>query len=495
MKTSVSFKNVAVEIICLLYILLFVYAAGSKFLEFQNFQAQLGQSPLLSAYTAFISYSVLAVEFVIALFLALPKTRFVGLLSSFALMVMFTAYIIVILNYASFVPCSCGGILEDLGWKEHLIFNVFFTFLAAIACLIISKHKRRILLKLSIITTAASAVMVLLYLYSEHTMQRENPFIRRFIQGSAFQKAETELNSNSKYFAGIDSSTLYLGDSQAPLYIMAYDTALKAKRHYKIQLEREDFPFTSVQVRIAPPNFYVFDGTVPVIYKGNISNWKGKLLMQGNNYYFSKAEIMASNKIAFRAQQTGTLYNILGTFTFGDSLLVSYSPELLQKQVDGFFDTDGMMHYDRKNQKLVYIYYYRNQFIIADNDLRLLYRGNTIDTTTRAKIKVAYIKETRQRKIASLPATVNQITEVSGNLLFVNSKLMGRYEPKEMWKQASIVDVYDIQKNIYLSSIYIYDIDKSKLNSMFVSGNNLYVIIGHYLHQYHLNMHIVETAK
>lgn len=374
-----------------------------------------------------------------------------------------------------------------------MIFNIIFSLLAAIACLIISRNKSRTLLKLFIFIVVGSSVIVILYLYSERAMHSENPFIRRFIQGSASQKAETDLKSNSKYFAGTDGTTLYMGDSQAPLHIMAYDTALKFKGHYKIQLERENFPFTSVQVRIASPYFYLLDGTVPVIYKGNTSDWKGKLLMYDNNYYFSKAEIIAPSKIAFRAQQQGTLNNILGTFIFKDSLMVRYAPGLLKKQIDGLFDTDGMLHYDRENQKLIYIYYYRNQFIIADESLKLIYRGNTIDTTTKANLKIAYIKETRQRKIASLPTAVNQITAVWNNLLFVNSSLIGRYEPKEMWKEASIVDVYDIRKRTYLSSVYIYDADKSKLRSMFVSGNKLYAIVGHHLYKYHLDKHLVDV--
>lgn len=495
MKISVSFKNAIVDIICLLYILLFVYAAISKLLEFQNFQAQLGQSPLLSAYTGFVSYSVLIVELVIALLLAIPKSRYVAMLASFGLMLMFTAYIIVILNYSSFVPCSCGGILEKLGWKEHLIFNITFTILAALASVFMATNKSKTALKLAIIAIIGSAVIVILYLYSEHTMHRENTFIRRFIQGAATKTAEAELNNNSKYFAGTDGSTIYFGDSQAPLHIIAYDTTLKAKRHYKIQLERENFPFASVQVRIAPPYFYLMDGTVPVIYKGNISDWKATLVMYDNNYYFSKAEIIAPDKIAFRAQQLKTLYNILGTFTFNDSLQVQYAPQLLQKQIDGFFDTDGMMQFDRQSQKFIYTYYYRNQFIIADNNLNLIHRGNTIDTTTKAKLKVAHIKETGQRKIASLPATVNQLMAVSNDLLFVNSKLIGRYEPKEMWKQASVVDVYNIEKDTYLSSIYIYDINKTKLKEMFVIDNNLYAIIGHQLHKYQLNKKHFRTNK
>ena len=124
---------------------------------------------------------------------------------------------------------------------------------------------------------------------------------RLILESTATQTAEAELTNNSKYYAGTDGKTIYFGDSQAPLHIIAYDTILKEKHHYKIQLERENFPFVSVQVRIAPPYFYLMDGTVPVIYKGKISDWKAKLVMYDNNYYFSKAEIIAPDKIAFRA--------------------------------------------------------------------------------------------------------------------------------------------------------------------------------------------------
>ncbi len=487
MKLNPTIKTNIIYVIALLHIVLFVYAALSKLLEFQNFQAQLGQSPLLSAFTGFVSYSVVIAELLIAILLAIPKSRYSALLASFALMLLFTVYIIVILNYSSFVPCSCGGILEKLGWKEHLIFNIAFTILAAVASLLMATNKSKTALKLAFIAIMGSATMVILYLYSEHTMHQENPFIRRFIQGAASKTTEAELTNNFKYYAGTDGKTIYFGDSQAPLHIMAYDTILKEKRHYKIELERDNFPFTSVQVRMAPPYFYLMDGTVPVIYKGKLSDWKAKPIMYNNNYYFSKAEVIAPDKIAFRAQQVKTLYNILGTFTFKDSLQVYYAPQLLQKQIDGFFDTDGMMQFDKQSQKFIYTYYYRNQFIIADNNLNLIHRRNTIDTTTTANLKVVHIKETGQRKIASLPATVNQLTAVANNLLFVNSKLIGRYEPKEMWKQASIVDVYNIENNTYLSSIYIYDINKTKLKEMFVIDNNLYAIIGHKLHKYQLS--------
>lgn len=133
MKISDSLKGIIVEAICLLYIFLFVYAAVSKLLDFENFQIQLGQSPLVSAFTLYLSWFIPSIELVISILLIIPSTRRAGLTASYFLMVMFTAYIFIILNYSSFVPCSCGGILEKMNWTQHLVFNFVFISLALLA--------------------------------------------------------------------------------------------------------------------------------------------------------------------------------------------------------------------------------------------------------------------------------------------------------------------------------------------------------------------------
>ena len=137
MKLPATTKSIIVNSICLLYVLLFIYAAVSKFLDFENFQVQLGQSPLLSAFAGWVSWGVPITEILIAIVLLFPRYRLVGLFAAFSLMVMFTTYIIIILNFSSFIPCSCGGILEKMSWTQHLIFNIVFVLLAAAGILIL----------------------------------------------------------------------------------------------------------------------------------------------------------------------------------------------------------------------------------------------------------------------------------------------------------------------------------------------------------------------
>jgi len=131
-----NIRKCLTEVISYLFILLFIYAAVSKLIDIQQFRVQLGQSPMLSAYADAIAWLVPLSEIIVSVILMIPNLRFWGFVAAFDLMLMFTTYIIIILNFTVFIPCSCGGVLESLGWTEHLLFNLFFILLAAYAALI-----------------------------------------------------------------------------------------------------------------------------------------------------------------------------------------------------------------------------------------------------------------------------------------------------------------------------------------------------------------------
>jgi hypothetical protein len=133
-QTRMLRKN-ALNIISSLFALLFVYAAVSKLLDYQKFTVQLGQSPILANTSGFIAWFIPTVELLIAIFLSTPKLRSVGLYSFFGLMTAFTTYIVLASKFSDYVPCSCGGVLENLGWTAHLIFNAAFMLLAVTAIL------------------------------------------------------------------------------------------------------------------------------------------------------------------------------------------------------------------------------------------------------------------------------------------------------------------------------------------------------------------------
>ncbi len=139
LKLNTRFRHTIVNVICWIYALLFTYASMSKLLDFQNFRIQLGQSPLISSFADWVSIVIPAIEFIIVILLLATRFRSIGLIATYTLMVMFTTYIYIILNYSTFVPCSCGGILEKMTWKQHLTFNIVFVILAGVSIVLIPR--------------------------------------------------------------------------------------------------------------------------------------------------------------------------------------------------------------------------------------------------------------------------------------------------------------------------------------------------------------------
>ena len=122
-------RQITIEIISFFFILLFVYAAVTKLMDLEKFRIQIGQSPLLTEIAGTVAWLVPTSEIFVALLLSTSRFRLHGLMLSVILMVMFATYIFVIVNFSEHVPCSCGGVLQQLNWRDHLIFNIVFVIL------------------------------------------------------------------------------------------------------------------------------------------------------------------------------------------------------------------------------------------------------------------------------------------------------------------------------------------------------------------------------
>ncbi|QDW21200.1 DoxX family protein [Flavobacterium sp. KBS0721] len=503
MDLKPQIRNTIIEIISLLYVLLFVYAAVSKMLDFENFRVQLGQSPLLSAFASWMSWTVPLVELLIAALLIFRSTRLWGLVLAFNLMVMFTVYIFIILHYSSFVPCSCGGILEKMSWNAHLLFNLVFVILAFIAVIIKGNRDRNIknswefipFLKTMVYSCFFGiAAVVVLFIWSEEIMHYSNPFQRRYPKNTAVQLQQTDLKFNSFYIAGFAAGKLYLGNFSNPQILVSFDSNLSNKKIVKIDFDPENTAFQNVTLSVRGGYFYLKDGMVPAMFRGTVKDWRINRKLEGMPY-FTQAEAADSTTILFRNNSGKNLANRLGIFRSESENKINYNDALLVKQIDGIFDTDGILMYSEQMEKMIYLYYYRNEFVVAGKDGKIDYRGHTIDTTSKAKIKVTYVKRGTGRTMSAPPFIVNAHGAVFKNLLFVNSRIMGRYEDKKNWEHSSVIDLYDINKHSYLFSFSIYNIGGEKVKSFIVADTCLYALIGNNLVAYELKDIIKKELK
>jgi len=119
-----------IEIISSLFIFLFIYTAVSKLLDYNSFRYVLSKSPLIGDQAAVVALALPVTEVLVSILLFFPGTRRWGLYGAIALMTAFTGYLAYMIAYTPHLPCSCGGVLKQMTWNQHLIFNIFFLLLS-----------------------------------------------------------------------------------------------------------------------------------------------------------------------------------------------------------------------------------------------------------------------------------------------------------------------------------------------------------------------------
>lgn len=139
-------KNISVAY---LIILLFGYTAFSKldffsegkFIDVSRFEGAMFKSPILRPYVYELGYIIPFAELAICFLLAFRKTKLIGYYSSLVLLLAFTSYISYSMIVLPFLPCTCGGVISSLSWKNHLVLNFGFLILTTRAIYLMHKRK------------------------------------------------------------------------------------------------------------------------------------------------------------------------------------------------------------------------------------------------------------------------------------------------------------------------------------------------------------------
>ncbi|WP_290794972.1 MauE/DoxX family redox-associated membrane protein [Flavihumibacter sp. UBA7668] len=125
-------KGIILEISGALLVLLFVYTALSKLLHQEVFIAAMEQAVWLRPYAKTIAFLLPLSELLIAGLLLIPAIKRSGFWLSFVFLVTVTVYLGWMLLFSPDLPCNCGGVLENLSWRQHVVFNLFFIGLSII---------------------------------------------------------------------------------------------------------------------------------------------------------------------------------------------------------------------------------------------------------------------------------------------------------------------------------------------------------------------------
>jgi len=140
-KLSINKKEYIIFIISLLFVFIFSYTAIDKLHHLEKFSRGVSKIPYVGGMAMWIGWGVPLAELLISALLIIPRYNRLGLRLATGLMGIFTLYLGLMLAFAEKRMCHCGGVIESMGWKEHLLFNITLMLLGGWALYLKQKHK------------------------------------------------------------------------------------------------------------------------------------------------------------------------------------------------------------------------------------------------------------------------------------------------------------------------------------------------------------------
>ncbi|MGS2765020.1 hypothetical protein [Sinomicrobium sp. M5D2P9] len=340
--------------------------------------------------------------------------------------------------------------------------------------------------KISLCFVLSIVVVAGLFAWSLQKTHEDNGFYRLLPPHPVTKSKAIDIKYNTYYFAGADQDTVYLSNYTAPLHLLKVSLLDLDTTHIQLHVEREDtIRFRrDNRIKILPPYFYYMDGIAPKIMRGKLNQWYASPFMY-DSAFFNDAIPFGAKSIALKTVSSKTGERTLG-MQWDIPPHIRLNPEILEKQIDGTFCTDGQLLHNQERAELVYIYYYRNQFMVMDTTMQLRYRGRTIDTISQVRIKPDSYSKGQVKKLASPSYMVNQGAYSKGAYLYVMATGMAKNDSKATFERTSTFDVYSMDNGTYVLSFQLQPYENHKISKFMVTDNYFVAIHGSHLVFYNI---------
>jgi hypothetical protein len=337
--------------------------------------------------------------------------------------------------------------------------------------------------------SALSICLVLvLQVLSKGSNEKNNHFVRLFPPHIVNGYLEKSLNNRNFYFAGIRDSDIVLGNYVNPQNALIVSRDLSGLSSYNINIPKNEMTIASdYNLSVENNSLLLSQYSKGLVYRCNISDsFKNVIFLDSLQVSTSICLPISDRSYVICSYDRNFKKNVLGKM-MTNPRLVTQHPEILESQLDGIFSTDGMLRYDKYTFNFIYVYLYRNQFIVMDSMLNIRYRSQTIDTNTYAKIKVIDMPAQGKSTIASPGFYVNRDVCIDPQWIFINSGIKADNEKATEFKANAVIDVYSLKNGRYYFSFYV-PATQDKISSMLIRGSILYAVQGGTIFAYVLDL-------
>jgi hypothetical protein len=339
----------------------------------------------------------------------------------------------------------------------------------------------------------ASVLLIAVLAINSFDRSKDISFHRDMSKFSLSFERSTTLSSNSFRLLTARGENLYLDNKTAARLLTHIDA--QSLESEKIVMDFDpptSMGFAAPMLAADSALVYLVDGSIPAIFESALNDTLlRQCLVPVPSFYdfVSLGHGVTVVKIYDGEAAQDRLARLdLNTATFQVS-------EVLEKQIDGIFCVDGMMSYNRELRALIYVYFYRNEFIKLDRYLNTILKGRTIDGVSQARITVDSWKEGdgNVRTFSTPPLKVNYRISTSGNALYVVSNLKSEEEGEQEFETSFPIDIYELSTGAYLGSMQLKTPIRKKDLITFeflVNGTTLWAIFDNQLQKFKIESNV-----
>ncbi|UNY98347.1 hypothetical protein MQE36_14825 [Zhouia spongiae] len=336
----------------------------------------------------------------------------------------------------------------------------------------------------------AFGILIVTFLHqkSKSYINHKNPFIRVFPPHPISQWKVTEIEPEQTV-VGNRNGQIYLSKAGVPNQLTSIQIKTLQSKKYDLKIDNvQKLAWGALQIKVNSNGIFLYEGITPTILYSNFKN-KSPIVRKIDTFNFSRCFPLDSTNYILISYDKTLEQNILSKETL-TPIEVIQKPNLLTKQVDGVFCSQGNLMYDLSTERIVYLYRYRNAYLYMDRNLNLLTKGNTIDTVSKAQIHVATYRKGKQlhHSLTAPPLIVNRSAALFDSYLYINSNLRASNEKRITFNKNSVIDVYSLADHSYQYSFYLPTYKGEKIQNFIVHKDVLVATYKEHLGIFNLSL-------
>jgi hypothetical protein len=324
---------------------------------------------------------------------------------------------------------------------------------------------------------AAISIVVVLTLFSNQATNQRNGFRRAFFNKTVLLTNSLKVPKTLRSMCG-NSDRIFYFETNIPGKILKSDHSLKTTGYINLPVRLSDTITSLFSTYIDSPLVYIMAGNLPAIIMFNLTT-KAESVYHFPKNNFTRSVVTGESNFILRSykkiagkweQEFIKLNAIENTITEEKNVSI--------KRGDAGFSTDGLLHYDVKTHRVLYVNYYINNFICLDTNLNLVYQSHTIDTTGTYQTEANTLGKAKYSRVTNTSPirNVNLQSCVSDGKLYINSALIADNETRTSFMHNSVIDVYNIMNGLYEGSFYIPSYKGEQLKEFTIYHNRIIVL-------------------